>query len=226
MKKILITYLILLLSYSFFSEVIAQIPDRAIDTSQYPANNVADSKLEAIFASYFEDANVSNLHVYIPQEEITEDYYFKGKELARGLFGVFDSKWRDEMPEDFKAFAISVIRGAGKPYYLIRFSGKAINPTIGLFEMKGNLLRHKAILASYWCDDNRCFQKDSWLQDFDRNVSLDILTKVRITEDWQGEKLVEEYYNIYKQSEDGILVSDDKMDVEVNNYFLYPHLQK
>lgn len=217
MIKQLIAYILLTL---FFSSAAAQIPDGQLDRRQYPANNTTDSKREAVFATYFEEANIGNAHVYSPQGEAAEDYFYKGTELPRGLFGMFESDWRSGMPQNFKAYAVAAIRGEGKPYYILRFEGEGTDNTIALFEVANDILYHKATLASYWCEENHCRQKDSWLQDFDGNVRLDILTKVKLTDRRKTEEVIEEFYLIQKQLEDGSFVKDSRMDVDVQDYFM------
>lgn len=201
--------------------VYGQIIREELDYNQYPANNQADSRIEAAFAAYFEEENVSNTHVYLPPAEVSYDYYLKGTKLPRGLFGLFDEAWRNDMPEDFKAFAVFAMRGEGKPYYLLRFSGEEIDPSIELFEMVDQRLHHLATLATYWCDDDYCLQKDSWLQDFDGNVRIDILSKVKMTDERRKRKVVDEYYLIHRQLKDGRFVTDSQMEVDVNDYFMY-----
>jgi hypothetical protein len=161
------------------------------------------------------------MHFYLPTGEMDYDYFFKGTELPRGLFGIFDGAWRDDMPEDFKAFAVYAIRGEGKPYYILRFSGEQIDPFIALFEIKGNKLKYKSTLATYWCGESYCLQKDSWMQDFDGDVRLDILTKVKMTDDRRKNQVIEEYYTIMQQTENGALISNSQMDVDVNDYFMH-----
>lgn len=217
MIRLLSTYVFCI---CLFGSVYSQISDRQIDRNQYPANNTPDTKREAIFSTYFQEANVSNLHVYLPESDIPYDYYFKGTALPRGLFGIFDKEWRDKMPEEFQAYAVFSIRGEGKPYYILRFSGAQLDPTIALFEMIGNQLVHKADLATFWCTDKYCLQKDSWLQDFDGDVRLDILTKVKMTDDRRGEQVIDEYYRIMRQLEDGAFTRDSQLDVDVNDYFM------
>lgn len=218
MYRLLFTYIFSIL---LFGSAIGQIADEQIDNNQYPANNQPDSKREAIFSTYFEEANVSNMHFYLPDGKMEFDYFFKGTELPRGLFGIFDSNWRDEMPEDFKAYAVYSIRGEGKPYYVMRMSGKKMDPTIGLFEMIGNKLHYKATLATNWCSESYCVQKDSWMQDFDGDVRLDILTKVKITDDRREKQVIDQYYNILQQTDNGAFISNSQMDVDVNDYFMH-----
>lgn len=214
--------LLFFFSMLFIISLSAQIPDRAIDTNQYPANNTPDSKREAIFSTYFEETNVGNLHVFAPEEKaVAPDHYFKGRELPRGLFGIFEPKWRESMPEDFKAYAVYSLRGEGKPYYLLRFSGAETDRMIGLFEMVGDQLHHKLTLASYWCVGDYCLQKDSWLQDFDGDVRLDVLTKVRMTDNRRNEQVVDEYYAISKQLKDGSFSRKHDLQVQVNDYFMH-----
>lgn len=208
-------------SIFLFFDLAAQVPDRALDQQQYPANNTADSKREAIFASYFEEANVSNLHVYAPLQAADHSYYFQGTELPRGLFGIFEKEWRSSMPDDFTAYALFSIRGNGKPYYLIRFAGKDTDRMIGLFEMIGDQLHYKCTLASYWCSDAYCLQKDSWLQDFDGDVRLDVLTKVKMTDQRRGAAVVDEYYSVLKQLHNGELEPDSQMAVDIADYFMF-----
>lgn len=217
--------LLFTLGLSFFlaGTAIGQIPDSQIDRDQYPANNTPDTKQEAIFSTYFEDANVSNMHFYLPAtgQGMDDDYFFKGTEIPRGLYGIFYAKWREQLPEDFKAFAVFAIRGDGKPYYIMRFAGKDMDPAIGLFEIANGKLHRKAILATNWCGDNYCVQKDSWLQDFDGDVRLDILTKVKIMDNRYREEVIDEYYSISKQLDNGTFSADSQMDVNVNDYFMY-----
>lgn len=217
MLRLLFTYIFCII---LATNALGQVTDRELDKNQYPANNKADSKYEAAFASYFEETNVSNSHIYMPPEGAEYDYYYQGKELPKGLFGIFNQKWRQNMPEDFKAYAVFSIRGEGKPYYILRFSGEKVDPSIGLFEMIGDKLHHKATLATYWCADDYCIQKDSWLQDFDGNVRLDFLTKVKMMDKRGKHEVIDEFYSIYKQLEDGKFVPDSRMDVDVNDYFM------
>jgi hypothetical protein len=217
MLKQFIAYIIMTL---LFASASAQVPDSQLDRDQYPANNQADTKREAIFATYFAEANVSNTHYYVPQGDVSADYLYKGTELPRGLFGIFEQEWRSTMPDDFKAYAVTAIRGEGKPYYVLRFSGEGTDEMIGLFEIVNDILYHKATLASYWCENIYCQQKDSWLQDFDGNVRLDILTKVKFTDKRRDDQVIEEYYTILKQQKDGKFVKDSQMDVDVNDYFM------
>lgn len=202
----------------------AQIPGRQ-DHDLYPANNTPETKREAIFAGYFEDTNVGNMHVYVPAGEVEPDYFFKGKELSRGLFGIFDPRWRDELSGDFQAYAVYSIRGEGKPYYIIRFAGDDMDPMIALFEMANNKLHHKVTLASNWCTDQYCVQKDSWLQDFDGDVRLDVLTKVKTTDDRRKNQVIDTYYTILRQTQNGAFAQDSKMDVDVNDYFMQEDME-
>lgn len=205
----------------------AQVPDHELDVNQYPANNMAETKREAAFAAFFEEANVSNLHIYAPQTaEVPYDFYYKGEELPRGFFGLFNPDWRSEMPKDFKAYAVSAIRGNSKPYYIMRFAGKDMDPTIALFEINGDKLDHLATLASFWCADRYCYQRDSWIQDVDGDARLDIITKVRMTDKRRSKETVEEHHTIYKQLKDGTLVPTTRMDVDINDYFMHPHPDK
>lgn len=223
MLKLLSTYI---LTIFMLGTAFGQIADEQIDNSQYPANNRPDTKREAIFNTYFEEANVSNMHFYTPTEETGTDYFFEGKELPRGLYGIFAEGWREDMPADFKAYAVYSIRGDGKPFYVLRFSGEDVDPTIGLFEMAANKLHHKATLATYWCGESYCLQKDSWIQDFDGDTRLDILIKVKMTDDRRKKQVIEEYYSILQQADTGNFKPNSKMDVNVNDYFMEEVVEK
>lgn len=222
-KKIILPLCICL----FTTGVTAQVPAGELDVNQYPANNKADSKREAAFAAFFEEANVSNLHVYAPQtKEVDLDYYYKGKELPRGMFGIFNPEWRSELPKDAKAYAVSAIRGNSKPYYIIRFAGKNYDPTIALFEMNGEQLDMLAVLAGFWCAQQYCYQRDSWIQDVDGDTRLDIITKVRMTDKRRDKTVIEEHHTIYKQLADGTIVKTTSLDVDIDDYFMHPHADK
>lgn len=217
------------LIFTFFLSISlsAQVPDHELDVNQYPANNKAETKREAAFAAFFEEANVSNLHVYAPQSaEVPYDYYYLGRELPRGFFGLFNPEWRSDLPKDFKVYAVSAIRGDSKPYYIMRFAGQGMDPTIALFEINGEQLDRLATLASFWCTDGYCYQRDSWIQDVDGDARLDIITKVRMTDKRRSKEVIEEHHTIFKQLQDGTLVPTSRLDVDINDYFMHPHPDK
>lgn len=218
MYRLIFTYIF---SIALLGNAFGQISDDQIDNTQYPANNRPDTKRQAIFNTYFEEANVSNMHFYVPDGELDSDYLYAGTELPRGLFGLFRSEWRDELPDNFKAYAVFSIRGDGKPYYILRLAGEDVDPTIGLYELANNKLHHKATLATNWCGSSYCVQKDSWIQDFDGDVRLDILTKVKMTDDRRSNQVIDEYYSILQQTKTGQFISNSRMDVNVNDYFMH-----
>ncbi|MEL6923169.1 MAG: hypothetical protein AAFO94_03905 [Bacteroidota bacterium] len=184
-----------------------------------------DTEKIAAFRAFFNNPNVGNLHVYAPKTEtVSTDYYFSGTAIPRGYFDLIDPFWRMFYSDDMKAFAVYTLKGTvdNNPYYLIRFESPGVRNTLDLFELSEGKLHHKKQLAAYWCMDQGCVQKDSWIQDMDGDTQFDILKKVRMVErNQQGEFWSDDPYHIfYKQLSDGSFEERPYPQSEISDYIM------
>lgn len=184
--------------------------------SPYPVNNKAYSEKTASFIALFEDTNVGNLHVYTTKAKMPkEDYFFKGQELSSYYTAMLPDKWRKmTRGKKSKAYAVKSIAGADREYYIIRFLDKKGRNRLALFELKQEDLVHKLDLAEAWCKRNRCYQKDSWIQDFDGDTRVDILVKTLRARNSLDRTDVE----VYKQTRTGQFVKDNNIKIDEIKY--------
>jgi len=197
---------------------LAQIPVEELEKEQYHANNEAETLEGAAFATFFEETNVGNLHIYSTAEPTAElDYFFRGTPLPEGLYGVFPREWREELPGSVNVQAVYAIKGDAKPYYILRLEGTGSRNTLELFEMVDGALQHRQTLAIYWCEAGQCLQQDAWLQDLDGDTRFDLIKKVRIWGATRG-KEIGEYNVVLKQLENGEFEPTGTIPVELNDY--------
>lgn len=173
----------------------------------------------ATFVDLFEISNVGNLHVYAPLDKpAEEDYYFKGERIPRGLYGTFAQNWRNDLPADFEAFALYAIRNGTEDAYLIRFAGRGTNNMIGLFRIEGEKVVFVKTLANHFCNEQNCWQMDSWIQDVDGDTRLDILQKARMLEYTLMDAPVSEYNQLLLQTKDGQYQAAEGMNISWSSY--------
>ncbi len=197
---------------------LAQIPVEELEKERYPANNEAETLEGAAFATYFEETNVGNLHLYPSAEPTADlDYYFRGNPLPEGLYGVFPPEWREELSGTVDVLAVYAIKGDAKPYYILRLEGAGSRNTLELFEMIDGTLHHRQTLAIYWCEAGQCLQQDAWLQDLDGDTRFDLIKKVRIR-DKVREKEIGTYNVVLKQLENGEFEPTGTIPVELRDY--------
>lgn len=149
----------------------------------YPAPvSFADiSDKMAAFIAIFNDENVSNLHVYASKNPIPDQaYYYKGTPVYPVFKDFLPSKLSNLTHiQNGQPHAISSIRGNGVELYLVRIPGEKWDNQIGIYTMNGGSLMELETLAYYDCNQARCVQQDSWLQDLNGDTLLDIITKNR-----------------------------------------------
>lgn len=190
-----------------------------------------DAEIEQIrrekFTALFQIKNVGNMHVYAwsPETEDEDPAYFEGTLVPRGLYGIFAENWREELPEDFKAYATYRVRnGKGNAFtgegtaYILRFEGPGTENMIGLFKMENNKLRFMKALAYYHCNESLCFQLDSWLQDFDGDTQLDVLQKTKIRQMPIVATPMDEYVQVFRQTKEGEFEQTRGIDISVEDY--------
>ncbi len=213
----------LILLFSLFETLSAQVPVPTMEDKEYPAASEPETRLEAALASFFEDTEVGNLHVFASgQDEADEEFYFHGTELPDSFLPSFEEGWRNTMPENIKPFAVFIIRGYEEPYYIIRFQGEGLKNAIELFEMVNGTLTHRLTLARLWCTEGQCIQEDAWIQDVDGDTLLDVLKKVRIFEGPELETTLSEYQTLYVQDDDGTYFPTSSIPVEWEDYQMEP----
>jgi hypothetical protein len=171
------------------------------------------------YKQLFEESNVGNLHVYSldGSTDSPEDYFY-GERIPRGLYGLFAANWRDELPDDFEAYALFKIKHGAGDAYLMRFAGLGTQNLIGLFSIEGEKVTFLKILSSHSCSDSTCWQTDSWIQDFDGDTRLDILQKVRVLQFTLMNAPVEEYSQVLRQDKNGRFVVTKELDLDVADY--------
>lgn len=197
---------------------IAQIPEEKLERERYPANNEAETVEGAAFATYFEEINVGNLHLFPSAEEKADlEYFFRGQRLPQGLYGVFPPSWLEKLPESVDVMAVYAIKGNAKPYYILRLKEAGSRNTLELFEMLDGTLQHRQTLAIYWCAGGQCLQQDAWLQDLDGDTLFDLIKKVKIWDRERG-KEVGRYHVVLKQLDDGTFEPTGSIPVELKDY--------
>lgn len=190
-------------------------------TNQVIAQETGSEKAWEAFEEYFVVENVGNLHLFSPTgEQNNPDYTFYGTSIDRGLYGLFSANWRDDLPEDFKTYALYKIRYGAQDAYLIRFAGNGTQNMIGLFTKKGDKLAFVRTLSSYYCSDTSCWQMDSWLQDFDGDTRLDILQKARVVQYTLMDAPIDEYTQVLRQQKDGTFYQTNDFSIELGDYDL------
>ena len=192
--------------------------------AQKPTNKIygSENPMQAAFRTVFEVKNVGNLHVYInPTSTEGEDGFFKGELINRGVYGLFDSEWRDLLPEDFQAYAVYDLKDNNQPLYLMRIDGKEVPEEISLFTMDDGALKRIAVLAKTWCEDNRCYQRESWIQDFNGDTELDILIKVKwytkASDTWTETHAIN---TVYLQDNAGNFNIEEQSKVDHSDYIM------
>lgn len=172
------------------------------------------------YKQLFEETNVGNLHIYslTEEERAAPDDFFYGQQIPRGLFGLFSANWRDELPADFEAYALFKIKHGEGDAYLMRFAGPGTQNLIGLFTIKGDKVAFLKVLSSHSCNQNTCWQTDSWIQDFDGDTRLDILQKVRVLQFTLMDAPVEEYSQVLRQGDDGKFTLSKEIDIDIVSY--------
>ncbi|WP_020539206.1 hypothetical protein [Lewinella cohaerens] len=171
------------------------------------------------FEKNFEIANVGNLHLFAPTKTQNDpDFTFYGTPVERGLYRLFSANWRDELPSDFKTYALYKIRYGATDAYLLRFHGPGTQNMIGLFTKKKDQLVFVRNLANYYCSESMCWQMDSWLQDFDGDTRLDILQKARVVQFTLMGAPVDEYTQVLRQNEDGTFSPTEQFSIALKNY--------
>jgi hypothetical protein len=179
----------------------------------------ADQKAWAAFEENFELSNVGNLHLFAPTSvQNNTDFTFYGTPIERGLYRLFSANWRDELPNDFNTYALYKIRHGASDAYIMRFQGPGTENMIGLFIRKGDQLVFLRTLASYYCSESRCWQMDSWLQDFDGDTRLDILQKVRVLQFTLMGAPIDEYTQVLRQHKDGSYSPTEKFSIALEDY--------
>lgn len=187
----------------------------------YPALNAPKTETARTFASIFDENNVGNLHVFPTNDEEAEyDYYFRGRPLPDNLYGLFPEKWEKLIAEQqAEVFTTYVIRGENDAYFIVRLQSPEMGQRLELFDLKDGSLRHLHTLAFADCNRGRCIQQDAWILDLDGNTRLDIIKKVRITDRYTGQA-IDEYANVYTQTNDGIYYKTDDLTPELDTYLM------
>lgn len=197
----------------------AQVPLENVEKDEYPAHDDTETAEEAVIASFFEETNVGNLHLFpSANAKASYDYFFKGKELPDNVSGLIDPDWRADMPEGMKAYAVYTIKGAPDPFYIIRFEGEGVRNTIELFEMEEGMMEHRQTLAMYWCKPNECIQQDAWLQDADGDTLFDLIKRVKIWDSEKNRKVIGEYHTVMTQLDDGTFVQTGNIPIDLMEY--------
>ena len=185
------------------------------------------SAMAEAFVSYFDGENVGNLHIYAPQGSWADpDYAFHGKKLPKGLRGLFANNWREELPEDFRTYAVYQIRWGDENAYILRFAGAGTNNLIALFRLEGDRLYYLRTLAAYHCMNDYCFQLDSWIQDFNGDVMLDILQKARTVQHFLVKQPMDEYTQFLEQNDRGEFHPADPEGINLKDYRLSKQVEK
>lgn len=179
----------------------------------------ANPKAWAAFDENFEVSNVGNLHLFAPtSNQNNADFTFYGTPVERGLYRLFAANWRDELPDDFKTYALYKIRYGASDAYLLRFEGPGTENMIGLFTRKDDQLVFIRALASYHCSESMCWQMDSWLQDFDGDTRLDILQKARVVQFTLLGAPIDEYTQVLRQNKDGSFSPTENFSIALKDY--------
>lgn len=179
------------------------------------------------FVSYFTGENIGNLHIYAPQDSWADpDYAFHGKKLPKGLRGLYGENWREELPEDFRTYAVYQIRWGDENAYILRFAGTGTNNLIALFRLEGDKLYYLRTLAAYNCMNDYCFQLDSWMQDFNGDAMLDILQKAKTVQHFLVEQPMDEYTQFLEQDKTGAFKPADPSGIKLDDYRLSGQMEK
>lgn len=180
--------------------------------------NTEDKGALESFKALFEETNISNMHIYSASAENEGDYFFDGEQVPRGLYGLFAANWREELPADFKAYAVFKIRHGAGDAYVMRFAGQGTQKMIALFIIEDGKVKYLQTLASHYCNEESCWQMDSWIQDFDGDTRLDILQKARMLQFTLMDAPVNEYAQVLLQTKAGTYRKDDDVQVKVSTY--------
>lgn len=186
---------------------------------QLSAQEDFSSKSWAAFDEHFDVSDVGNLHIYSPTDaQNNPDFTFYGTPLDRGLYGLFSSNWRKDLPEDFKTYALYKIRHGSDDAYIMRFAGTGTQNMIALFTKKGDKLVFLRNLSTYYCGYSSCWQMDSWIQDFDGDTRLDILQKARVEQFTLMGAPVDEYTQTLRQQRDGSYYPTSEFEINLDDY--------
>lgn len=168
----------------------------------YPATNIPASPEVAGFMALFEDSEVGNLQVFSDfDSEISADYYFTGREIGEGFKELFTGEFRD-LIEANAIYATYSIKGSEEEHYIVRLPTNKGANMIWMFTVEGEVVKPLQQLAYAFCNDNSCYQQDSWITDLDGDTDLDILVKSRRT-DPETKKVLEKNDQVYLQNEAG-----------------------
>lgn len=214
-------FALLVFSYFVMNSLFAQNDHNYPGDEPYPAPvSFADlTKEEAAFINLFNNENVTNLHVYASAKVNPEqDYYY----LGTPILPVF----KDMLPSGIASLtylrgkephAVSSMRGNGEQLYLVRVPGEKFKNQLALFSMENGELKELKVLAFYDCNDSRCIQQDSWLQDLNGDTLLDIITKKQITRK-NGKTKTKTY--VYLMTDKSTFKKSGKVNIEEGDYLL------
>jgi len=197
-----------------------EYPEEAGDP--YPITNEAPSPEAKAFIAQFDDKNVGNLHVYSTlKENFDIDYPYKGEPLGEEFYSLMDGETIQLLaPEGAKAYAIQAIRGDATTYFLMRMPSayNNHNTNLMLFELNGEYLESKEVLAFAYEKKGVIYQQDSWILDLDGDTLLDIVKKYQ-QRTVDGEILAETIIT-KKQLPNGLFVRTDELEVDKQDYRL------
>ena len=197
------------------SSVFAQKAEYGEEPYPAPAmyNNV--SELESAFIALFDDRNVGNLHLYVPNKRTpSEDYPYKGTIITRD--------YKSLLPSALQIFtevkggepqALGSIRGAQGELYLMRTMDYKGNHTIALYKLQNNGLEKLMELASHQCINDKCTQTDTWIQDIDGDTRFDFIQKTRKSNRPNKVKT-----KIYSMQIDGTIKKNKDAEIDVIDY--------
>jgi len=216
-----------LLFYAGFTT--AQIdPDEVEpDESPYPLVNQAPSEEAEAFIALFNDETVGNMHVYSSLDtESDYNYLYKGVEITPEYYSLFDGETLQLLaPSDNKAYAVRSIRGEEQTYFIMRMPSAYDdnNSNVMLFELRGEYLESKELLAFAYEQDGVVYQQDSWIRDIDGDTLLDIIKKYQ-QKDEDGD-VVAETFIVKRQLPSGAFVRTDEFDLDESDYRMEPLMQ-
>jgi len=226
MKMRIVVIILSFLCYAGFSTAQVDV-ENAEKESPYPITNQAPSDEAAAFIALFNDETVGNMHVYSSLDmEADYDYLYKGEEITPEYYSLFDGETLQLLaPMQAKAYAVRSIRGEEQTYFIMRVPSAydETNSNVMLFEMQGDYLESKELLAFAYEKDGTIYQQDSWIRDIDGDTLLDIIKKYQQKEE-DGTVLAETII-VKRQLPGGVFKRTDEFEIDENEYRMEPLMQ-
>ncbi|MEZ4953050.1 MAG: hypothetical protein R2825_05695 [Saprospiraceae bacterium] len=170
---------------------------------------------EAKLIKQFESKDVSNLHIYADVKQ-DGDYFFKGKPLDADFSEFFSGDLEEQTKiKGQEPQAVFSIRGEAKELYIIRTLGNGSGHEIALYELDNGKLQKYLPLASYQCQDGKCTQLDSWIQDINGDTRLDIIQVAKLTGKNGKEKISSK---VYLMDQEGHLIKSKNTKIDLDDY--------